>query len=63
MMKDVDVIKIKKALNKYVVKSPLATRVDVVNRMILMVEEMGFAEIPVELLKFVMEISLEVNVI
>lgn len=62
-MKDVDVIKIKKALNKYVVKSPLATRVDVVNRMILMVEEMGFAEIPVELLKFVMEIPLEVNII
>lgn len=63
MMKDVDVIKIKKALNKFVVKSPLATRTDVVNRMILMVEEMGFAEIPIGLLKFVMEIPLEVNVI
>ena len=62
-MKDVDVIQVKKALNKFVVKSPLATRSDVVNRMILLVEEMGFAEIPVKLIKFAMAIPLEVNII
>ena len=62
-MKEVDVVKVKKALNKFVVKSPLATRSDVINRMIVIVEEMGFAEIPVELVRFVMSIPLEVQLI
>ena len=62
-MKEIDVIQIKKELNKYVVKSPLSTRVDVINRTIMLVEDAGFAEIPLELLKFVMAIPLEVNVI
>lgn len=62
-MKEVDVVRIKRELNKYVVKSPLATRIDVINRTIMLIEDSGFTEMPIELLKFVMAIPLEVNVI